>query len=1225
MPTPPDPIERRPIPHTEMPRLPGAKRLRETNPKHVLSVTVALRSRPGAPPLPDARHWMRLPPGRRRFLTPALLAEHLGASPDDADVLAIHLKQYELAVDSIDLAARVVRATGTVEAMARAFGVAFHDYEYHPPRSDDDQPADPSQSGAKPRRRPITPQIFRGYTGAVTLPARVADAVQAVLGLSSLRLGGANMPPPPSGFTLPGIQFSAIKIMELYRFPPADALGQTVAIVAVNGGTSESAVRDPVDYYFGTWLPTLPGGTAFQNPGANLTFHPNGTGIAGIDHETVMDVCIATTVAQRARFTVYQYANLANEQAAWLDALNQVIADNPPVVCTSFYLRSSDTQLSSSALSLLSEKFRALAALGATVFVASGDGGSAQVETGATIPASDNAAVQYPASDPWVTSCGGTTLGTMAGGALVDAGGAAWAEIVWNDSESASAGGGASGGGVSGTFPCPPWQLDAGLTPASPVDGGVRRGVPDVAGCGSHQSRYFLYWDDVVQEFASGTSAVPPLYAGLAAILNRRLGYRLGFLNPTLYEHGPAICHDVGTGHNRWLAPGAPTVAGFDAVPGGWDACTGWGSLDGQDLLQKLQDLAATPAQSVRIVLDQVSYARPTGPVTFNAALFVVLEGFTASALGLSPTATTAANVARAPAIGISPTVSGMSITPSQVDWNSAIPPAQPQTITFSYNVMFTNPGAFPTAGGTQIVTLRVDQGGRSDTAPIELVTTAEPYFSNGDISWLSADLRVFKVTAGEADLPGRFQAPSPGATESSALSFIRTAITNLRDGTVDSAAFDSLPTDQRASALAPDPTDADGHRVYNFALARVRYRAPALDSARVRVFFRSFPTMSTGTVYHDPTAPTGNYRTFSDGVPNGKKIALLGIEGGHYTTIPYFAQARVATSASMTAQDDVNNVVSSIPHAPPDAAGNVPEVVTYFGCWLDFNQDTPRFPVSLPPSGQEDGAFTGLSLQSIRQMLAGGHQCLVAEIAFDGGAIPEGASPGTSARLAQRNIAWVDAENPGETGESRRAPHSFEIRGAHKGADPCEPDELMIDWGNVPPCSIARIYLPTLSADEILDLAAKHQATPPFFRYDAHTVWCEARGVVFLPIPQRGGARHPALLSVDLPASIRKGQEYRVVVRQLTSAPIGRAPRRTRPSRRVLGSFQITIPVDKRHVLLPREERTLAHLRLIAHREVPHDPWRAVLARYVQEQEGRVRGLGGDPDCIGPPPGRRD
>ena len=73
-----------------------------------------------------------------------------------------------------------------------------------------------------------------------------------------------------------------------------------------------------------------------------------------------------------------------------------------------------------------------------------------------------------------------------------------------------------------------------------------------------------------------GTSAVAPLWSGLIALLNQKLGKPLGFLQPTLYglPSSAQALHDITQGSN----------GSFSAAPG-WDACTGLGSPAGQNLL----------------------------------------------------------------------------------------------------------------------------------------------------------------------------------------------------------------------------------------------------------------------------------------------------------------------------------------------------------------------------------------------------------------------------------------------------------------------------------------------------------------------------------------------------------------------------------------------------------------------------------------------------------------
>jgi hypothetical protein len=159
--------------------------------------------------------------------------------------------------------------------------------------------------------------------------------------------------------------------------------------------------------------------------------------------------------------------------------------------------------------------------------------------------------------------------------------------VLWNDDN------GASGGGVSDFFDVPAWQDHAPV----PVNDGARRGrgVPDVAGNACSASGYILVHDGAPTPAAmGGTSAAAPLYAGLVALLNARLPCRAGYLNPILYPlASSAVFRDI-TGHGTNGCPGTP---GYPVGPG-WDATTGLGSIDGQQLLgalQKHQNAATSP------------------------------------------------------------------------------------------------------------------------------------------------------------------------------------------------------------------------------------------------------------------------------------------------------------------------------------------------------------------------------------------------------------------------------------------------------------------------------------------------------------------------------------------------------------------------------------------------------------------------------------------------------
>jgi subtilase family serine protease len=70
-----------------------------------------------------------------------------------------------------------------------------------------------------------------------------------------------------------------------------------------------------------------------------------------------------------------------------------------------------------------------------------------------------------------------------------------------------------------------------------------------------------------------GTTAVASLWAGLVALMNQSLGKPVGFLNPLLYGSlaGKGLFNDITSGNN-----------GACHASSGWDACTGWGSPNGE-------------------------------------------------------------------------------------------------------------------------------------------------------------------------------------------------------------------------------------------------------------------------------------------------------------------------------------------------------------------------------------------------------------------------------------------------------------------------------------------------------------------------------------------------------------------------------------------------------------------------------------------------------------------
>jgi len=111
-------------------------------------------------------------------------------------------------------------------------------------------------------------------------------------------------------------------------------------------------------------------------------------------------------------------------------------------------------------------------------------------------------------------------------------------------------------------------------------NGQTGRGVPDIA---MSATNYFVRVDSF-EGPSGGTSAVAPLMAALVAKLNQAKQKNVGFLNPFLYANAAnGVVRDVTSGTNEIQF----TVKGY-AAGIGWDACTGLGTPDGTQILQRL-------------------------------------------------------------------------------------------------------------------------------------------------------------------------------------------------------------------------------------------------------------------------------------------------------------------------------------------------------------------------------------------------------------------------------------------------------------------------------------------------------------------------------------------------------------------------------------------------------------------------------------------------------------
>jgi len=1167
---------------------PSARQIGPVDPNERLNVTIVLRRKPGAEPIPDLEYFRKTPPLGRPRRSQEEFADKYGASQDELDKVAKFAQGAGLKVEQTNAAARTMQVSGTVEQMREAFGVTLHRYEHQVVRR---------------RGAPPVTETYRGRDGVIHVPKDLEGIIIGVFGLDNRRISKRASNDPPNT-----VQVTVPQVTQLYNFPTNSAAGQTIAILSEDGYQMSDITST-----FGGTPPTI---TDISVDASNSGFDPVG--------ETTQDISIAGLAAPGAAIAVYF---TTYDEKGWVDLITRWVHPNAgdphcSVLSTSFYVSNGDdtTELMNEGVSTawLDAVDTALqdAALQSVTFVTvSGDYGVDLTSYNGNSDGKQH--VAYPGSDPWALCCGGTTVGNISG--------SSFDEYVWNDTYFGTSV--ATGGGVSDRYPLPSYQNSAGV-PKSLKDNHVGRGVPDVAANASPTSGYKITYNGGPGN-GNGTSAAAPLWAGLIAIINAALGENVGFINPALYEIGSAGFRDI-------TSPPGPADNGINGVQGypagpGWDACTGWGSPNGQALLSGLK---AIYTRQLYFVVDKSTYGRDevgdvisTGGGKYTDAFWLVLEGFSQNQLGsLMPTLS-----------GPFSSVTGITIAPDGAgpQFQDASNQYGPQRIRFGYNITFTSSAltTFPTTGNPpveELLNASVTVAGATVSAEtdFELAAGADPYFTNIDplannAFYLSQDIRVFSAADGDTPLAS---GPTMGGGDpygfiQNMIGFLNSTSSFTTPGSSDP--LNALPgqVGYETGDSSVTPLNPSNQQNYNFAIARVRLQdAGGATAPNVRVFFRLWVAQSFDTDFQ----PTSTYLSTlgTSGADLGNPVfplpsgtGLMDPQGNTLQTIPFFATDANGTHDYDGTVANANIRDITIPMTPM----GTDKVWNYYGCFLDvYNaSNQSKFP--------------------------GTHHCIVAEIAYDDAPIINAngvtESPENSDKLAQRNLQITSSGNPSYP-LTHRVPQAFDMRpspefSAQSGQLYGYPDELMIDWGNTPVGSIASIYWPQIDSAEILTLASEVYGTQPFTAADANTIKCRVpKGVTYVPIPSATGKNFAGLVTVELPSTVRVGQEYRIKVRRVVtrrfdsttiqapriaaeSAAVGKGVMRN--WRYVTGTFQITIPVGSDEELLLPEETTLAVLKWRREHMSPAYRWYPVLQRYIEYVSGRVKGFGGDPNQIGP------
>jgi kumamolisin len=515
--------------------MPGARSVGPIDDNERLEVTVKLRPKKPLEDLSSSNAFSDTLPQNRTYMSRDDLNDIHGADPKDIAKIKAFARAHKLVIVEANAAERKVVLSGTAAAFSAAFDTKIEHFE--------------SPDGT-----------YRGRIGALSIRSDIADIVEGVFGIDNRPQARPHYQwrnlemvlEVPAGMDMT-IQaqdgsFTPPQLAKLYDFPNGlDGTGQCVAIVELGGGYRPADLKA---YFQDLGLPAPKVKVISVDGGRNQPTNANSA-----DGEVMLDIEVVAALAPKATIAVY-FA--PNTDQGFLDAISKALHDNtnkPSVISISW--GGPEASWTTQSLQQYNQTFQTAAALGVTICCAAGDNGSTDGEKDGM------QYVDFPASSPYVLGCGGTKV--------VSLDNTITSETVWNENPNS-----ATGGGVSSVFPLPAYQNDAQVPPSANPGHAPGRGVPDVAGDADPASGYQVRVDGQ-NLVLGGTSAVAPLYSGLLALINQKLGTTVGFLNPIIY--GPqavsaGLFNDITVGNNGAYSTGK-----------GWDACTGWGSPDGNKLL----------------------------------------------------------------------------------------------------------------------------------------------------------------------------------------------------------------------------------------------------------------------------------------------------------------------------------------------------------------------------------------------------------------------------------------------------------------------------------------------------------------------------------------------------------------------------------------------------------------------------------------------------------------
>jgi subtilase family serine protease len=449
---------------------------------------------------------------------------------------------------------RYVEAVGTVGAAAKAFGTSFAEYKVQ---------GKTLRSNSSPLVVPSSLTDISGVVGLDESMGLVHTDAGAPAGFRNARpcstywgektvqsdppLDGTELPAKPADWAPCG--YAGAQLQGAYGMTAASGTtgGNGVRVAIIDAYASNTIDSDANTYFSKHGLPQFTAGQFTQHVAPGTYVRPENPAQFPEEWsgEETLDVEAVHTMAPGANIL---YVGSPNNYQDMDAAMNWIVSRHSADIVTNSYGFAGEA-LPPGYIKPFNDILIQAAAEGISEFFSSGDFGDETFGNPNATPTPD-----WPASSPWVTAVGGTSMGVGAtNNRLWELGWETGKECLTSDPEGVCPKGASpktgghwsaptyqygSGGGTSRLFAQPSYQQGVSDDIST-----THRVVPDVSALGDPttgmlvgQTQRFPDGTHYGEYRIGGTSLSSPLYAGMFALVVQQAGHNFGLANPALYS-----------------------------------------------------------------------------------------------------------------------------------------------------------------------------------------------------------------------------------------------------------------------------------------------------------------------------------------------------------------------------------------------------------------------------------------------------------------------------------------------------------------------------------------------------------------------------------------------------------------------------------------------------------------------------------------------------------------